>query len=49
MIRIGMVGAGGIAKSHADAIKANPDCALTLVADINKERAEAMAAGRTKA
>ena len=44
MIRIGMVGAGGIAKSHADAIKANPDCALTLVADINKERAEAMAA-----
>ena len=43
MIRIGLVGAGGIARSHADAIKMNPDCIVTLVADINKERAEEMA------
>lgn len=44
MIRIGMVGAGGIAKSHADAIKLNPDCKLVAVADVNKERADTMAA-----
>ena len=43
MIRIGMVGAGGIAKSHADAIKQNTDCILTAVADINAERAREMA------
>ena len=43
MIRIGMVGAGGIAKSHADAIKKSGDCALVCVADINKERADAIA------
>lgn len=43
MIRIGMVGAGGIAGSHVDAIKRNPDCALVCVADINKERADRMA------
>ena len=44
MIRIGMVGAGGIALSHAAAIKKNQDCKLTAVADINKERADALAA-----
>ncbi len=43
MIRIGMVGAGGIARSHADAIKQNTDCILTAVADINAERAREMA------
>ena len=44
MIRIGMVGAGGIAKSHACAIEQNPDCTLALIVDINRERAQAMAA-----
>ena len=44
MIRIGMVGAGGIALSHAAAIKKNQDCKLTAVADINRERADALAA-----
>ena len=44
MIRIGIVGAGGIAKSHAAAIADNPDCAIAFVADIDKERAEKMAA-----
>ena len=44
MIRIGIVGAGGIAHSHADAIKANPECAITCVADIDAERAQSMAA-----
>ncbi len=43
-IRLGMVGAGGIARSHADAIKRNGDYILTAVADINAERAEEMAA-----
>ena len=44
MIRIGIVGAGGIAKSHAAAIADNPDCAIAFVADIDKDRAEKMAA-----
>ena len=44
MIRLGIVGAGGIARSHADAIKLNPDCRIVCVADINEERATAMAA-----
>ena len=44
MIRLGIVGAGGIAHSHASAIKLNSDCTIALVADINKERAEEMAA-----
>lgn len=43
MIRIGMVGAGGIARSHADAIKSNPDCSLVCIADINLEKAEQIA------
>lgn len=43
MIRIALIGAGGIALSHADAIHDNPDCALCAVADINRARAEEIA------
>ena len=43
MIRIGIVGAGAIAKGHANAIRENPYCELSCVADINYERAEKMA------
>lgn len=44
MVRIGIVGAGGIARSHADAIESNPDCRIACVADINGERATELAA-----
>ena len=44
MIRIGIVGAGGFANSHASAIKENPNCTIVCIADINKERADALAA-----
>ena len=44
MIRIGMVGAGGFARNHSDAIKQNPDCILVAVADVVAERAEGLAA-----
>ena len=43
MIRIGMVGAGGIARRHADAIQSNPDCTLVCISDINLEKAELIA------
>lgn len=43
MIRFGIVGAGKIAQNHSDAIKLSPDCTLTAVADVNAEKAEAMA------
>lgn len=43
MINIGIVGAGIIAESHAKAIMKNPDCTLTMVADIVSERARAIA------
>lgn len=43
MIRIGMIGAGGIAGSHSSAIKRRTDCKLVCVADINLGRARALA------
>lgn len=43
MIKIGMIGAGGIAASHSNAIKENPDCILCAVCDIDKEKAEKIA------
>lgn len=43
-IRLGLVGAGGFAKSHSDAIKKSANCILAAVVDTNIERAEEMAA-----
>lgn len=43
MFKIGIVGAGIIAKAHVDAIENNNACTLVAVADIVKERAEQIA------
>lgn len=43
MIKIGMIGAGGIAAEHSDAIANNPDCELSAVCDIDVVRAENIA------
>lgn len=43
MIKIGIVGAGIIAKAHADAIQKNEECTVVAVADIVKERAQEIA------
>ena len=43
MIKIGMIGAGGIASAHSDAIKNNPECELRVVCDIDILRAEKIA------
>ena len=40
MYKIGIVGAGIIAKSHADGIKKHDECTIVAVADIVKESAE---------
>jgi predicted dehydrogenase len=44
MLRIGIIGAGGIAKAHVGALKDIPAAKIVAVADVRKERAEAMAA-----
>ena len=43
MIKIGLIGAGGIAHAHAEAIKSNNECTVTIVADINEEKARILA------
>lgn len=43
MCKIGIVGAGIIAKSHADGIKKHDECTIVAVADIVKESAEKIA------
>ncbi len=43
MIKIGIVGAGINSKQHADAILANPDTELVMVADVVLQKAEALA------
>lgn len=45
MIRIGLVGAGAIGKSHKEAIVKNKDCELAAVCDLVVEKAEALTAG----
>lgn len=39
MIKIGIVGAGIICGEHAQAISLNPDCTLTMVADLDIDKA----------
>jgi len=43
MIRIGMIGAGGISSSHSEAIKVNEGCYLKVACDINEEKAKKLA------
>lgn len=43
MIKLGIVGAGNIGKSHSLAISQNPDCCLVAVCDTVIERAEEIA------
>lgn len=43
MYKIGIVGAGIIAKSHSDAIQTNGECTVVAVADIVRESAEKIA------
>ena len=43
MIKIGLIGAGGIAQAHSNVIKMTDGCKVTIVADINEERAKALA------
>lgn len=44
MFKIGIVGAGIIAKSHAEAIRRNQECTVVAVADIAVEKASEIAA-----
>jgi predicted dehydrogenase len=42
-VRLGFVGAGGMAKAHTDALKTVPDVAIAAFTDVSRPRAEAMA------
>ena len=42
-IRIGLIGAGGIARPHVDGYNASPDAVITAVADVSEENAQARA------
>jgi len=43
-VNIGIVGAGGIARTHVEALKAIPKARIVAVVDVVEERAQAMAA-----
>lgn len=43
-VRLGFVGAGGMAKAHSDALKNVPDVEIAALTDVSRPRAEAMAA-----
>lgn len=43
-VRLGFVGAGGMAKAHTDALKQMPDVEIAAFTDVHKPAAEAMAA-----
>ena len=43
-VRLGFVGAGGMAKAHTDALKTIPDVEVAAFTDVSRPRAEAMAA-----
>lgn len=43
-VRLGFVGAGGMAKAHTDALKTIPDVEIAAFTDVSRPRAEAMAA-----
>ena len=43
-VRLGFVGAGGMAKAHTDAIKNMPDVEIAAFTDVHRPAAEAMAA-----
>jgi len=43
MVKVGIIGAGYIAGSHADAYDAHPDAELVYVTDSLPEKAEALA------
>ncbi|MDQ2800043.1 MAG: Gfo/Idh/MocA family oxidoreductase, partial [Armatimonadota bacterium] len=42
-VRLGFVGAGGMAKAHSDALKNVPDVEIAALTDVNRPQAEAMA------
>ncbi len=44
IVRLGFVGAGGMAKAHTDALKTVPDVEIAAFTDVSRPRAEAMAA-----
>lgn len=44
MLRVGIIGAGGVAEPHAAAYSANPDAHVVAIADPQLDRAEALAA-----
>ncbi len=44
MLRVGIIGMGGIGNTHADMYKQNPRCELVAVCDIIRERADKAAA-----
>ncbi len=43
-VRLGFVGAGGMAKAHTDALKTMPDVEIAAFTDVHRPAAEAMAA-----
>ena len=43
MFRVGIIGAGYIAKKHIGAFQALPECEVAVIADINREAAEKLA------
>ena len=43
-VRLGFVGAGGMAQAHTDALKTVPDVEIAAFTDVSRPRAEAMAA-----
>ena len=43
MLRLGIVGTGGMAKSHARAYQENPECEVIACCDVDEERASAFA------
>ncbi|MDQ2798584.1 MAG: Gfo/Idh/MocA family oxidoreductase [Armatimonadota bacterium] len=43
-VRLGFVGAGGMAKAHSDALKNVPDVEIAALTDVSRPHAEAMAA-----
>ena len=44
VLSVGVIGAGGIARSHMNAIEANDNIRLVAVMDVDLDRAEAAAA-----
>ena len=45
-LRIGLMGAGQVAARHAEGLAQMPDVRVTVVADVDRRRAETLAQGR---